>query len=150
MKIKKLIKKKTVKKNPVGRPLKFTLKEFQKKITDYFEMCDEKEHPKTINGLVIALGTSRETLREYYERPIFVDTIKRAKLICENDIEIGSLKGKYNPASAIFNLKNNYGWTDRQDINLGGQKDNPLEIIDVAKLSDEERAKFIQDRINGC
>jgi len=39
-----------------------------------------------------------------------------------------------NTAGVIFNLKNNYSWKDQQDVNLGGQDDNPIEISVKHKL----------------
>lgn len=107
---------------PAGRPLKFqSVKELQAKIDDYFSTCDLGEEPYTITGLALALDTSRETLCEYEERPEFVDTIKSAKGKCEKQIEVMALKGKYNPAFAIFNLKNNYGWKDKNESEIYGK-----------------------------
>ena len=64
--------------------------------------------PYTITGLALALDTSRETLLEYEERPEFVDTIKKAKVKCENFAE--QMLFSTTPTGSIFNLKNNYGW----------------------------------------
>ena len=33
---------------------------------------------------------------------------------------IGGLKNKLNVAMAIFNLKNNYGWKDKQEVEHSG------------------------------
>lgn len=101
----------------VGRPLKFkTVEEMQEKIDAYFEECDEKEKPYTITGLALALNTTRETLLDYQDRDEFSDTVKKAKLKCENYAEEFLFKGK-NVVGSIFNLKNNYSrWIDRQEI----------------------------------
>lgn len=117
--------------HPVGRPLKFkNAEELQEKIDAYFS-----EHPKygpdgvtvikpiTITGLALALDTTRETLCDYQNKDEFSDTIRRAKLKCEEFAEQRLYGG---PATGpIFALKN-FGWKDSQDMNLGGQKDNPV------------------------
>lgn len=130
------------KKHPGGRPRKFkSAKEMQQAIDNYFESCysmqyvrdgkgnilfDENEHPLkekvqvepfTITGLALALDTNRQGLLNYqnlYE-PEFFDTILRAKAKIENYAEkqLFLAKSANGPA---FNLKNNYGWVDRQEV----------------------------------
>lgn len=84
------------------------------------QLTDQK--PYTITGLALALGTSRETLLEYEERPDFVDTIKDAKLKCQYFTEQYLYTGK-NATGAIFSLKNNYGWVDKSEV------DNKHELV---------------------
>jgi len=118
----------------VGRPLKFkTVKGLKTKITKYFKECEEKKKPLTITGLALALDTNRQTLLEYEgevegrekKDPLFADTIKKAKLMCENFAEERLFSGG-TVAGVIFNLKNNYGWKDESkvehsgDVNIGG------------------------------
>ncbi len=128
------------KKHPGGRPLKFqTVEDLDCKIEAYFAECDTMEEPYTITGLAVALDTSRQTLCEYEERAEFIDTIKRAKDKCEKQIEVMALKGKYNPAFSIFNLKNNYGWRDKNESEVYGKNGEalfPKPIMDVTKKDD--------------
>lgn len=58
------------------------------------------------------------------------DTIKRIDDILESRVNTAGLKGKANPTMAIFNLKNNYGWKDKNetDITTNG-KDLPTPIL---------------------
>ena len=108
-------------KKRVGRPLKFkTVKELQGKTDKYFEGCKKEKRPLTITGLALALATNRQTLLNYEERDEFFDTIKKAKLMCENFAEEFLFTGK-QVAGTIFNLKNNYGWKDKQDIGHSGE-----------------------------
>jgi hypothetical protein len=80
-----------------------------------------KQIPYTITGLALALNTTRETLLDYEDKEEFTDTIKAAKLRCENYNE-QMLYGP-SPTGTIFNLKNNYGWKDRtEQENSGEQK----------------------------
>jgi DNA-packaging protein gp3 len=118
----------------VGRPLKFSsIEELERLIEDYFDSCYEDlieydsegaiksstrvlKRPYTITGLALALDTSRRTLLDYEARnDEFSHTIKKAKLRCENFAE-EQLFTSRNTAGVIFNMKNNYGWVDKQDI----------------------------------
>lgn len=93
--------------------------------------------PATITGLALFLNTSRETLREYKERPEFVDSIKKALDFCHNFIEEGLVNGKINPAAGIFNLKNNYGWHDKTEVENNITVDKVEGFNFVSKKSDE-------------
>ena len=99
-----------------GRPMKFkTPEEIELKANEYFEMCDKEHRPYTITGLAIALDTDRQTLINYTNKEEFFDTIKRVKQRVENYAEEKLFNGQ-STAGVIFNLKNNYGWVDKQDI----------------------------------
>ena len=107
-------------KHPGGRPLKFkNEKELQRKIDAWLKVCKKEKRPLTITGLALALGTGRNVLIDYENREEFSNTIKRAKLLCENYAEESLFLGK-NVAGAIFNLKNNYGWKEKQEIEHNG------------------------------
>lgn len=112
----------------MGRPLKFkTVEELQNKIEEYFKICKENKTRPFITEMALYLDTSRETLREYKERPEYVDSIKKALARCEMELERNLIEGKVNPTGTIFNLKNNYGWRDKveTDITTGGEKLQP-------------------------
>ena len=99
-----------------GRPMKFkSPKEIEDKANEYFSKCDVEERPYTITGLAIALDTDRQTLINYENRDEFFDTIKKAKQKVENYAEERLFNGG-NTAGVIFNLKNNYGWVDKQEV----------------------------------
>lgn len=70
--------------------------------------------PYTVTGLATYLGTSRETLINYEGREEFFDTIKAAKDKCEAWWEL-QLLGSH-ATGPIFNLKNNYGWVDKTEV----------------------------------
>lgn len=127
---------------PAGRPLKFeTPEQLESLVESYFTMCDQEKKPYTITGLAIWLDTSRETLLNYTERPEFFDTIKRAKIRCENWVEEGALTNRINATSAIFNLKNNYGWKDKteQDITSNGESIQPIVGMVIQKDNGEKQ-----------
>lgn len=97
-----------------GRPNKISKKEeLQDKIDKYFKECDMKSEPYTITGLCIALNICRDTLCEYAKKEEFSDTIKKAKLRVENYLEKHLITD--GGTGIIFNLKNNFGWKDKQE-----------------------------------
>lgn len=103
--------------NKVGRPLAFkSEKELNDKIKAYFERCEEKELPFTMSGLACWLEIDRSTLANYGKKDEYFDTIKRARMIVEASMEERMLKGDINTTGAIFSLKNNFKWTDKQEI----------------------------------
>jgi hypothetical protein len=64
----------------------------------------------------LALDCDRHTLVNYEEREGFFTTIKKAKLKVENYLETKALKGDIVPVMTIFNLKNNFGWKDKTEL----------------------------------
>lgn len=101
----------------VGRPLKYkTKEELQKVIDEYFMQCDRDEEPYTVTGLALALDLDRKALITYGEKEEFSNTIKKAKLKVESYLEKKLVSGQGNATGIIFNLKNNYGYKDRQEI----------------------------------
>jgi len=102
--------------NDRGRPPKYkTAEELQDRIDNYFKDCDEKEKPYTITGLGLALDMSRQDLINYSNKEEFFDTIKKAKARVENYLE-ERLINDSSATGIIFNLKNNYGWKDKQEV----------------------------------
>lgn len=106
--------------NNVGRPKAYTeVDEMNKKINEYFEFCDRSNEPYTVTGLCLALGICRDTLLEYSKNSEFSDTIKKAKMRVENYLEKHLITDS-STTGIIFNLKNNFGWKDKQEnVNIG-------------------------------
>ena len=87
----------------------------------------------TLSELIATKPYSRETFYSNFEKYtseefqkshpeleakiiILSDTRKKIKEIFEHRIVSGAMKNKYNPTFSIFNLKNNYGWKDKQEV----------------------------------
>ncbi len=106
----------------IGRPLKFkSAEELQEKIEEYFAMCKEEKRPYTITGLALALDTNRETLLDYGKNKgeLFSYTIMRAKEIIHNYAE-ESLWAPKVTQGVVFNLKNNWDWRDKREVEHSG------------------------------
>lgn len=115
--------------NKGGRPLKFkSPEELQKKIDEYYKWAKDNKKHITITGLAWFLETNRQTLLNYEnensdlyrniknsEKVKFIDAIKNAKARIEMEYE-ESLFYKNSSVGAIFTLKNNYGYVDKQEI----------------------------------
>lgn len=119
-----------------GRPKKYTDAELvQKKIDEYFKMCDEKQKPYTMSGLALSLDMDRRSLLNYSKDEKFFPTIKKARDKVESYAEERLFFP--NATGVIFNLKNNFGWEDKQELSHSGSIGNPY-----AELSEEELRKL--------
>ena len=81
-----------------------------------------------------ALGTNRQTLLNYEEKEEFFDTIKGAKAKIELFNEEMLYNKDVSTTGVIFNLKNNYGWKDKQEIEADVKNDVTINI----ELTDDE------------
>ncbi len=125
---------------PRGRPKSYTeVRTMQQKIEKYFQECEQKKEPYTITGLCMALDICRDTLSEYVKKEEFSDTIKKAKLKVENYLEKHLITDS-STTGIIFNLKNNFGWSDKQQIEHSGNVNNPF-----SELSTEELRQLIKN-----
>lgn len=118
----------------IGRPLKFnSAEEMQTAINQYFAKCDAEDRPYTVSGLAVALDTTRRTLLDYEEKDEYSHTIKKAKAKIEAYNEEMLYNKNIPTTGVIFNLKNNYGWKDKQEIEAEVNSDMTINI----ELSDE-------------
>ena len=82
--------------------------------------------PFTFTGLAVFLDTTRRTLLDYESGQYdeegedgekFSHSIKRAKAIIEQSLEENMINNP-KPTGIIFNLKNNFGWRDRTEVDV--------------------------------
>lgn len=140
-----------------GRPRKFeTVEELRKQIAIYFWDCDHNmtrmgkivvhnPRPYTISGLAYALGTNRMTLLNYEDsdyhkntpeaiRQEFIYTINRTKEWIRTYTEERSFE-KGIAVGVIFNLKNNWGFKDKSEV------ENTIKGLSLKELSDAAKQK---------
>jgi len=122
--------------NYVGRPKKYNPEEpeiFQEAIDTYFI---PDNYPWTISGLCIHLGIVKDTWYNYSKLKEFSDSCKAAQIKIENYAE-NKLFTQPNVTGIIFNLKNNFNWVDKQEINSNNTNTNidntNKEILDKLK-----------------
>jgi hypothetical protein len=87
-------------------------------IDAYFDECDRIGEPYTVVDLALAVGfSSRQTLLDYAAKPEFADTIKRAKSRIEGQRCRDLVRVDTRNSNGIkFDLTNNFGYTERQEI----------------------------------
>ena len=145
-------------------PMYATPEELQQAISDYFDHGysirkiivggkgkeEAVEVPiVSITGLVLFCGfESRQSFYDYEKREGFSYTIKRARMFLENEYEEAVRSG--NPAGPIFLLKN-FGWSDKQEIEVTGAVKSVREVIHMPAGSvnrpDDEHSAWANDPI---
>jgi len=102
--------------NTGGRPRVFrSVKDIEKKVEAYKDYLEENQKPATMAGLAYYLGVDRQTLYNYSKDEMYFGTIKKYRdwilLSLEEHCIIRGHGG------SIF-LAKNYGYTDRQEVDL--------------------------------
>lgn len=117
--------------------------ELQKRIVQYFEYCFENDIRPGVEGMALAIGVDRRTLWNWEtERSGTLgnsrsDIIKKAKQILANYMEMLSQDGHIHPVTAIFLMKNHFGYADKSELEFA-----PKQQLEQ-KLSPEEIAQRI-------
>ena len=123
---------KTDEKNPVGRPPIYSdVDGLERNILAYFSECDltEPKRPYTVPGLAYFLGfESRHSIQDYKDNPKFSPTIKKALGRIETQRVENLVNGRGSAPGCIFDLKNNFGYQDKQEIGLSGSVVTEIEI----------------------
>jgi len=121
-----------VKLNSFGQPIKnprYISPEETPTLDKYITYMHTNHHP-TISGLAAHLELDRHSLLNYekkkgYEE--FFTIIKKARGVIEAYVE-GSLFSKDSCTGAIFNLKNNFNWVDKKEVDMSGKFVDRIEI----------------------
>ena len=128
---------------PAGRPKLFKNKEeLQEKIDIYKQYLEDSDKPPTIAGLAYYTGIDRQTLYNYKKDAEFFGTIKRFVdwvIMTYEETAITNSSG-----GVIFLLKN-YGYTDKQEIDINAKIKNPYEGMSDEELR-KERERYEQRR----
>lgn len=121
--------------NAGGRPRLFQSSEaFAAKADEYFAACENKP---TLAGLCVFMGFCDKDSFSHYATygDEFSRTIKKVQLRIEADRH-NRLIGKdtFTPG-VIFDLKNNHGWVDKQEVSM--------------TVTHEDRLDRVRERMNG-
>lgn len=95
--------------------------QMQEMAESYFAEREAANKPFTMAGLCYALGFSdRHSLSEYEKHKEYTATVKRLRLRVEQArLEDMVDKAKFTPGQ-IFDLKNNHGYVDKQEVEVTG------------------------------
>lgn len=108
----------TVKRDMFGNPVKDP---------ETKEEILQQTKPYTISGMALYLDCDRHFLLEYAKKDKFSATIKKARNICQAYAEESLFSNK--ATGAIFNLKNNYGWKDKTEVDQNVNGDLTVSVV---------------------
>lgn len=118
---------------------KWTEKEAKELVDSVLKYVQDTPDCYFIGEPITELGYYR-TLWSYIGTKFDFDTIKRVESILENRLVKAGLTGGSNPTMTIFTLKNNYDWTDKNQLDHtssdGSMSPAPKTL---SELYDEER-----------
>jgi|GEM_PF-654372 len=120
----------------------------QSAIIRYFEFCEENKKHLTMTGLALALGfRSRQALVNYEKEEGYefaFDVIQYSKMRIEEYTEQRLHDQRTNIVGAIFSLKNNWGWADKQEIKMD-QRTMQFNGFEIEGLNSENRTIDIKE-----
>ena len=107
----------------------------ENRVGEYFEICTKNDMKPSVAGLAVALGIGRQQLWNIRtgasgKNAEVCDTLKRACELLDQQMVDYMQNGKINPVAGIFLMKNNFGYTDKQEVvvtpsaPLGDQSDD--------------------------
>ena len=104
------------------------------------EFMQRREYliPPTISALCLFLGISRQTWSDYAE--CFPEAVADAKLRIECYLEEQLLTRKKGIQGIMFNLQNNYGWSEKKELELGEATRKDM----LAGMSIEDKLNLIK------
>lgn len=110
-----------------------TAEELKEKVEEYFFVAYKNHRAYTMSGLALWLGLSTQTLRNYekcYGDTEYADIIKFAKQRVEEYAE-NALYETGKTSGAKFVLQNNFGWAEKQDVNVAADVNQVVKLEDV-------------------
>lgn len=126
-------------KRPNGRPKKYTKKYLDDLSEEIVKFFNENEEARHIIDFCVYKGLYKSRIQEFSrDNDNFSVSLKKVKTICEHRI-IKNAYNMKNPTFAIFDLKCNYGYIDKQtveqttNLNISGSLAQALNEIDEAK-----------------
>lgn len=151
-----------------GRPRKWTNpKKMEEAIEEYFTKCEGtllvdaatgqpiltkagqpiymNSKPPTVTGLTLYLGfAATQSLFDYGKDERFSAIISRAKLRIESYLE-ERLMDRDGQRGAEFNLRCNYGWTDKREISI--ETDDNTGVIFMVPVKEEPEEQKEEENV---
>lgn len=148
-----------------GRPKKYTRpRDLQEAVDQYFDAIsrtqpiylEEQEvqndrgetmiqrvyfRPPSISGLCLHLGIDKKTWQNYKNRKGFDKVVEGAKAQMEAYLEEQLLTREKSVQGIIFNLQNNYGWKQKQEVEIG---ENTRQQLAETSLSLKEKLDIMR------
>lgn len=144
---------------PAGRPKKYTKKKLEKEVKNYFDSISFTENavdefgkeilndigepikyrayirPPSISALCLYLEIEKRTWANYAEDPDLAPVVENTKARVEAYLEEQLTVREKGVQGIIFNLQNNYGWKNKQEVELGEKtrKDMNVQSMSLAE-----------------
>ena len=102
--------------------------------------------PPSISALCLKLGISRQTWSEYSDpkkNPEFAEVCEMARLVIEVYLEEHLLTRRKGVQGIIFNLKNNFGWSENADSSVNEDENTGEDSLEG--MSFDEKIALISD-----
>ena len=96
-------------------------KDVLQRVVEYFDICAKNDVKPSVTGMSLAFGIDRRRLWEYKEgvkgnNTKVSDILKKAAIFLESQMADYMQNGKLNPLVGFFFMKNNFGYTDKQEV----------------------------------
>lgn len=131
------------------KPVSFeSAEEIDERIETYFDICQQNDMKPSVAGFSLALGVDRRRLWEIITGKVVkpdavTDSLKRAYLILNAQMEDYMQNGKINPVSGIFLMKNSFQYQDKQEIQVSANQPDAETPDQIAqKVADAIPADF--------
>lgn len=100
--------------------------QIETRVFEYFQLCAADDMKPSVAGLALAVGVDRKTIWQWAtaEKSDRSNAVKKAYRMLDLQMTDYMQNGKINPVSGIFLMKNNFGYTDKQEVVV--TPNNPL------------------------
>lgn len=109
---------------------KWTEATVNEKLIEAYDLLQKEFDINYIGTLLVRLNLNKDTWaywkKKFAENEFVFITIKTIEDFIESRLFERALNNKVNPAVAIFGLKNNYNWKDKQETEITGKDGAPL------------------------
>lgn len=117
------------------------------RIEEYFTICAENDIRPSVAGMALALGVERNMINNWIVTGSKGDEItrilKKARQTLDFLMDQYMQRGKINPVSGIFLMKNNLGYKDQQEVVITPQ--NPFGDMQDRKTLEERYLESMPD-----
>jgi len=123
-----------------GRPTKYR-EDMPQRVLNYVDEAFATGKIPTIQGLSCVLEVDEDTIGNWGKKyPSFFGAVKRLKQSQADNLQNKGLRNEFNPTMCIFLLKNNHGFTDRQNIDITSKgKSIPAPILANVSSDDSDK-----------
>lgn len=120
----------------------------RERITEYFEFCQQADRKPSVEGLALALGTSRQTLWIWEQSGGEIgEIVGRAKTLINAMLTDFAMNSKISPVYGIWLQKNHFGYSETKQIEIVPHQENHKtleeQIVENNLVWDDETGEFV-------